>query len=233
MSLKEVGRMTSQMIRILILNARMPFSPHREKPVPYDYVDDNEERRLQALDEFERCFTPHDLPLTALEFAKIVRRVMDEAPELTRAVLALQAERHKLGEMGVIEAITRGEPIGSSLMRIFDTSIPGADECDGRNALGCRDLFCEKYFEAPGRGRDARRTTGRRGYLTRSIGLYIYVDVYAVFLTLLSLRRASAPRRSSSTWRARLRGAAGKRRPVRRQRERAAGLSRNRARGGR
>ena len=52
-------------------------------------------------------------------------------------------------------------------------------------------------------------------------------------ITLLSLRRASAPRRSSSTWRARLRGAAGKRRPVRRQRERAAGLSRNRARGGR
>ena len=152
MSLKEVGRMTSQMIRILILNARMPFSPHREKPVPYDYVDDNEERRLQALDEFERCFTPHDLPLTALEFAKIVRRVMDEAPELTRAVLALQAERHKLGEMGVIEAITRGEPIGSSLMRIFDTSIPGADEHDGRNAQGCRDLFCEKYFEAnPGK----------------------------------------------------------------------------------
>ena len=81
MSLKEVGRMTSQLIRILILNARMPFSPHREKPVPYDYVDDNEERRLQALDEFERCFTPHDLPLTALEFAKIVGRVMDEAPE--------------------------------------------------------------------------------------------------------------------------------------------------------
>ena len=72
----------------------------------------------------------------------------DEAPELTRAVLALQAERHKLGEMGVIEAITRGEPIGSSLMRIFDTSIPGDDEYDGRNALGCRDLFCEEYFEA-------------------------------------------------------------------------------------
>ena len=43
------------------------------------------------MDEFERCFTPHDLPLTALEFAKIVRRVMDEAPELTRAVLALPA----------------------------------------------------------------------------------------------------------------------------------------------
>ena len=37
-------------------------------------------------------------------------------------------------------------------MRIFDTSIPGADEYDGRNALGCRDLFCEKYFEAnPGK----------------------------------------------------------------------------------
>ena len=35
---------------------------------------------------------------------------------------------------------------------IFDTSIPGADEYDGRNALGCRDLFCEKYFEAnPGK----------------------------------------------------------------------------------
>ena len=37
-------------------------------------------------------------------------------------------------------------------MRIFDTSIPGADEHDGRNAQGCRDLFCEKYFEAnPGK----------------------------------------------------------------------------------
>ena len=35
-------------------------------------------------------------------------------------------------------------------MRIFDTSIPGDDEYDGRNALGCRDLFCEKYLEAPG-----------------------------------------------------------------------------------
>ena len=55
--------------------------------------------------------------------------------------------RRKIGEMRVIEAITRGEPIGS-LMRIFDTSIPGDDEYDGRNALGCRDLFCEKYFEA-------------------------------------------------------------------------------------
>ena len=54
--------------------------------------------------------------------------------------------------MRVIEAITRGEPIGSSLMRIFDTSIPGDDEYDGRNALGCRDLFCEKYFEVnPGK----------------------------------------------------------------------------------
>lgn len=133
--------------------------------------------------------------------------------------------------MRVIEAITRGEPIGSSLMRIFDTSIPGDDEYDGRNALGCRDLFCEKYFEA-NQGADVMRDVLRdAGHLTRSIGLY--VDVYAVFLTLLSLRRASAPRRSSSTWRARLRGAAGKRRPVRRQRERAAGLSRNRARGGR
>ena len=49
--------------------------------------------------------------------------------------------------MRVIEAITRGEPIGS-LMRIFDTSIPGNDEHDGRNAQGCRDLFCEEYFEA-------------------------------------------------------------------------------------
>ena len=39
-----------------------------------------------------------------------------------------------------------------SLMRIFDTSIPGDDEYDGRNALGCRDLFCEKYFEVnPGK----------------------------------------------------------------------------------
>ena len=132
--------------------------------------------------------------------------------------------------MRVIEAITRGEPIGSSLMRIFDTSIPGDDEYDGRNALGCRDLFCEKYFEA-NQGADVLRDVLRdAGYLTRS---RLYVDVYAVFLTLLSLRRASAPRRSSSTWRARLRGAAGKRRPVRRQRERAAGLSRNRARGGR
>ena len=92
MSLKEVGRMTSQMIRILILNARMPFSPHREKPVPYDYVDDNEERRLQALDEFERCFTPHDLPLTALEFAKIVRRVMDEAPDALVASIVERAQ---------------------------------------------------------------------------------------------------------------------------------------------
>jgi hypothetical protein len=71
--------------------------------------------------------------------------------------------------MRVIEAITRGEPIGSSLMRIFDTSIPGDDEYDGRNALGCRDLFCEKYFEA-NQGADVMRDVLRdAGYLTRSI----------------------------------------------------------------
>ena len=65
-------------------------------------------------------------------------------------MLALRAERHKLGEMGVIEAITRGEPIGSSLMRCA-CNIPEADEHDGRNAPAA-DLFCEKYFEAnPGK----------------------------------------------------------------------------------
>ena len=97
--------MTSQMIRIFNFKRSHALLSASREAGAYDYVDDNEERRLQALDEFELCFTPHDLPLTALEFAKIVRRVMDEAPELTRAVLALQAERHKLGEMGVIEAI--------------------------------------------------------------------------------------------------------------------------------